>query len=302
MNELNVTMAAFYGKDKPKELQELIFDVSGIVAGNLPSSISWAFKSYSFSQIHATIIGMEVDVIQNQCYGNWFQENFQKYNKIKIKKLQKKLNKINKSLGDNPLFTIRFGGFPESHCECMNKHPKALQDWPCESSLMKSGISIFHSCDRAPYDGSFYMYSPGPIMITGWPISSPDQLESFPHNLYKFRQSLENAGFSDKYHYSKDHKFGHWKDDDCFIRIGTFSHPLKAEQHKAIEVAVRDYLSKRKPITVDITVDDISIILYDDPSLDEKSIKGRVSLNEFLNDCTTVKQLYEEVKEFYETN
>lgn len=39
-------------------------------------------------------------------------------------------------------------------------------------------------------------------MITGWPISSPDELENFPHNLYTFRKSLEDAGLSDKYHLS----------------------------------------------------------------------------------------------------
>jgi hypothetical protein len=295
VNEFNITMVAFYGKNKPKELEELLFDIGGIVAANLPSSISQAFKSYSFPQIHATIIGMEVDVIHNQCYGHWFKENFKEDRIINIDRLQNILQEFVQRRGDN-LFTIRFGGFPESHCQCKKKHPDVLHDWLCKSSQSESGISIFHSCDRAPYEGSFYMYPPGPLIITGWPISSPDELENFPHNLYDLRKSLEEAGLSDKYHYPENHEFGHWKDDDCFIRIGTFSHPLRAEQRKAIEAAVRNYLSERKPITVDITVNDISIILYDDPSLDEKSIRGRVSLKKFLDRPEKVKQLYDKVK------
>ena len=280
MPDLNVTMVAFHGNAKPKPLEKLLQDVLGAITANLPPSLTWAFKSYSFAQIHATIIGMEVDVVDGRFYSRWFRKNRGQEQLIDIDRLREK---VKQDIRDNRLFTIRFGGFPEAYCKCKDD-PQARETWSCASSP-----SGFHSCDRSTYEGSFYAFSPGPLVITGWPVCGPRELETFPHRLYEFRQSVEEAGFLDKYH--SDEK-PHWKDDDCFMRVGTFSGVLPYEQLRATEKAVRDYLSNRKPVAVDVTVDDVSILLYDDPSLEEGHVKQCVPLANFLEDPSAVKRLY----------
>jgi len=285
----DITMIAFHGKRKPPTLQKLLSDVLGAVTANLPTSIAWSFAAYNLTQMHATIIGMEVDIHNGRCFGRWFNKNWNEKRLINIDRLHTVLRQLISDRG-NRLLTIRFGGFSEIHCKCIEDHPEALNGWLCASGTGAS--EEFHSCDRTGYDGSFYT-TPGPLMITGWPVNNPDELDAFPHNLYDLRRSLEEAGFSDKYHYGKDQQYAHWKDDDCFIKIGTFCCPPSKEQRGAIDAAVRDYLSNRKPVAVDITPDDISIVLYDDPSLDESHIRDCVTLKQFFEKPTTVKKMFE---------
>lgn len=284
----DLTMLAFHGKRKPPTLQKLLSDVLGAVMANLPISIAWSFAAYQLAQMHATIIGMEVDVRNGRCFGRWFSENWKEERPIDVDRLHAVVRRLISDRG-NRLFTIRFGGFPGFHCSCAKDHPEGLDGWLCASGTASEG---FHSCDRTGYDGSFYT-TPGPVMITGWPVNSPDELDAFPHSLYDFRRSLEDAGFSDKYHYGNDQQRAHWKDDDFFIKIGTFACPPSKEQREAIDAAVRDYLSNRKPMSVDVTADDVSIVLYDDPSLDESHVRDRVTLKQFLDEPTTVKNMYE---------
>jgi len=288
VTELNVTMVAFHGKTKPEALKELLREVLNTVTSSLPTSLSWSFRSYDFTQMHATVIGMEADVADGQLYGRWFQKNKHDSRLIDINCLHASFKNLVHP--DKPLFTIRFGGFPEAYCKCKKQHPHACDDWPCASAL--DVLDVFHSCDRTSYQGSFYAFSPGPVMITGWPIEGPNELHTFPHSLYQFRQSVEQCGLADKYHYHHDHENGHWKDDDCFIRIGSFLGPLPPDQFCATENAVRAFLSNRKPVVIDMTVDDVSIVLYDNPSLEEQYVRERVPLATFLSDPCTLKEVY----------
>jgi hypothetical protein len=289
MPELNVTMVAFHGTKKPEPLNKLLCDVLGALSSNLPSNLSWSFGTYSVNQMHATIIGMEADVVDRRLYSRWFQKNKRESREIDIDRLHEVLKGLVHS--GEQLFTIRFGGFPESYCKCKDEHRSACHDWPCASAPAELGV--FHSCDRSPYQGSFYAFAPGPIMITGWPIAGPGKLECFPHSLYKFRQSLEQAGLVDKYHYHQKHDNAHWKDDDCFIRVGTFRGPIPIEQLRATQQAMRTFLSSMKPVAVDVTVADVSIVLYADPSLEEQYVRKRVPLSEFLENPSCLKRLYD---------
>jgi len=283
----DLTMIAFHGKRKPGTLRNLLSDVLGVVSANLPAGAARSFARYDFTQVHATIMGMEVDVQDGQCFGRWFRENRKKKVPIHVGRLHDTAQQMVRERGDR-LFTIRFGGFREIHCTCASDHHVALGEWACASG---SGTSEeFHSCDRTGYDGSFYTTT-GPVMVTGWPVNGPDEVDAFPHSLHAFRQSLEHAGFSDKYHYGRDHRNAHWRDDDCFIKIGTFVSPPGEEERSAIDAAVRDYLSSRKPVTVDIAADDVAIMLYDDPSLSAGHVLDRVTLRQFLDDPRTVETM-----------
>ncbi len=282
MSDLNVTMVAFHGKEKPDDLQQLLGDIIGLLAANLPPSFAWAFKNYEFAQIHATVIGMEADVVNGRLFSRWFRRNKAQECAIEVDKLRQVLKNFIE--GRRRLFSIRFGGFPEGYCTC-KADQQPLDGWNCPSNPL-----TFHSCDRSAYEGSFYAFSPGPALITGWPVQGPADIETYPHCLYEFRRALEEAGLSDKFHSNKN---PHWRDDDFYIRVGTFTWPLRAGQLGAIQKIIRDYLSKRKPATIDVMVDDVSIILYDDPSLEEKHIRQQVPLADFLKDPSTVKRLYD---------
>ena len=131
-------------------------------------------------------------------------------------------------------------------------------------------------------------------MLTGWPVASADNVVQFTHQLFDFRRATEDAGLLDKYHSNEK---PHWKDDDCFIRIGTFTAPIPLAQLAATQKAVRDYLSRRQPLTVDVTVEDVEVVLYERPSMAEDQIRREVSLAAFLDDASTVKVLYEEILE-----
>lgn len=133
-------------------------------------------------------------------------------------------------------------------------------------------------------------------MITGWPVASLDSLEVFPHSLYKFRQSLEQAGFLDKYH-NRNHDTEHWKDDDFFIRVGTFRTPIPCEQLRATQKAMRTLLSTARPIAIDVMVANISIVLYTDPSLRERYVRKIIPLDEFLEDSSCLRRMYNSVLE-----
>jgi hypothetical protein len=129
-------------------------------------------------------------------------------------------------------------------------------------------------------------------MITGWPVARFDEPNSFTHGLYEFRQSLEQAGFADKYHHDTHHENAHWKNDDCFIRIGTFREPIPCEQLRDIQQAMRMFLSNMKPVVVDIAPADVSIVWYADPSLEDRHVIARIPLPMFVDDPSCLKRLY----------
>jgi hypothetical protein len=127
-------------------------------------------------------------------------------------------------------------------------------------------------------------------VLTGWPVQSSTELEVFPHLLYGFRSTAEQAGFLDKYH-GEDRP--HWMDDDCYFKLGFFHKELTADQLIKVEESVREYLRDRGPVTVDLRMEDVSIVLYKDPSLKKDDVVAKVSLAEFIGDQRKVELLYE---------
>jgi hypothetical protein len=288
MTDLELTMVAFHGTPKPEPLTRLLADVRSALGSMLTGPASRCFESYAMPQIHATLIGMEADVVGGHLYGRWLRKNRQESREISIDRAHRVISELMAAGG--PLFTIRFGGFPECFCTCRTEHRNATGDWPCASAPQELGM--FHSCDRTPFEGSFYALAPGPIMITGWPIARWDEPASFTHGLYQFRKSLEPAGFGDKYHYDTRHQNAHWKNDDCFMRIGTFREAVPLETLSAIQHALRMFLSNMKPVVVDITPADVSIVWYANPLLEDRHVLASIPLPRFVSDPFSVKKLY----------
>jgi len=247
----NVTLVAFLGDNKPRILNDILDEIFDL----LPKDPN-EFVTYKKEQIHATIIGMEAVVIGGKLYNANFLNKNGQLRKMNVKGLFEIIQAI--AMSRDPLFTIRFGGFTKGQCTCTGFD---LQDWDCKTSN-----SEFHSYGRSAYEGSFYAFSPGPAMLTGWPVVVNKDLSKFPRYLYGFRRAAEESGYLDSYH-SNDKP--HWKDDDCYIRLGTFG-ALPATKNNSIVQNVRDFLSQRKPATVDIGLQDLSIVCYKDTSLTNK--------------------------------
>lgn len=279
MSDLNVTMVAFHGPNKPPSLQGLLSDVREALTTALRPELSPTFEAYQQSQVHATLIGMEAIVLHRLLYGHWFSRNRSGARRlIEVARLHEIVRRVARR---TPMFTIRFGGFAKAQCTCVGGSSRG---WRCPTSAAE-----FHSCDRSAYEGSFYAYSPGPVMLTGWPVQAPDASDAFPHLLYDFRLAAESAGFLDKYH-SDDSP--HWMDDDCYLKLGAFRERIASDELRGVEEALREFLRARPPVTVDIAVEDISVVLYSDPSLKGETIVERVPLREFIEDPKKVEMLY----------
>jgi hypothetical protein len=278
MPEANLTLAAFHGAQKPEPLRKLLSDVQSALGVS-----SCGFEAYAMGQMHATLIVMEADVVEGRLYGHWFRKNRQELREISVDRLHRIVSE--RVGGGGPLFTIRFGGFPECYCTCRTKGRDARDPWLCATAAPELGA--FHSCDRTAYEGSFYAVAPGPAIITGWPVDEPS---SFTHGLYEFRRSLEQAGLADKYHYDTQHEKAHWKNDDCFIRIGTFREPIPIRD---TQQRMRTFFSNMEPVLIDIAPADVSIVQYTNPSLREQDILARIPLPTFVNDPSSLKLIHD---------
>jgi len=275
MTRLDVTMVAFRGACKPRPLRKLLHDLREEIAAFKPGV---RFEPYADGQIHATLIGMEVDVIGGRFYSHWFAENKRVLREIDIHRF---LAVIGRIVSRNPLFTVRFGGFARAHCSCVGQ---SACGWTCRSSDAE-----FHSCDQSPYDSSLYAYSPGPVILTGWPVESAQSIDVFPRSLYDFRLAAERAGFLDKYHGDQN---PHWMDDDCYIKIGNLPPNIKARQLRHFQRAMREYLRKSGPVTVTMRLADVSIVLYRNPSMGRGSVVEEVRLRDALINHRRLEALF----------
>jgi len=283
MVQRNVTMVAFHGdKKSDSSLAQLLSNVFEELENAVGFSYSKVFVPFVEDQIHATLIGMEVDIVGGQFYGHWFHQN--RISTERSINFQRFVELLNRLAQRKPIFTIRFGGFRKAYCTCVGK---SAEGWACSSSGAE-----FHSCDRSAYEGSFYAYTPGPAVLTGWQVRTSENLSEFPHSLYDFRLAAESDGFLDKYH---SDKAPHWMDDDCYIKLGSFIHSVA--NLGDVEERMRNYLSKRGAVTVDITAEDVSIVLYEDPSLKKEAIIDRILLSDAVADEHRIIQLYHRLLE-----
>ncbi len=240
----NMTLVAFLGK-MPPALDEIIHEISNqIDALGLPQG---TFDPYQPNALHATLLGMEVIKSGGDLLNANFLNNNGCLRGIQPLQLLSLLGTVVSSR--QPMFTIRFGGFQQSHCQCAGFD---LYEWQCASSNAE-----FHAFSRTAYEGSFYVSPNGAVMLTGWPIV-PSSATTFTRELYGLRLAAGDYGFLDKYHTTEK---PYWKDDDFYIRLGTFKIP--ANLPASFLDQVRVYLAgKSPPITVDVTISDIDFVYY----------------------------------------
>lgn len=276
--ERNITLVAFYGDKKPEQLLQLITQlhrhIDHVVRDH---DLSGAFNPCNSPQIHATLLGMEAVRVGGQLYNANFLNNNGHLRPIYPLRLLELLAAVAQSRV--PLLRVRFGGFRRSHCTCRGFD---LYDWKCGSS-----DSEFHAFNRSAYEGSFYAFSPGPAMLTGWPVGAAS-LNYFTRELYGLRRSAEGCGFLEKYHSAEK---PYWKDDDFYLRLGTFGHCPSGKLESVVE-QVRTFLSSLDPIAVDISTQDVSFVYYNKPSL--QAISTAVPLEDAVNKPQLLEALYEQ--------
>lgn len=275
--EQNVTLVAFRGDRKPDQLNKLLAATlrqieMALEDIGLPSI---AFDSYGMDQMHATVLGLELIKLGDRI----FTANFLNNNGVLREMQPDLLVELCRSVADsrNPLFTIRFGGFRKAHCSCTSFD---LFEWDCPT-----GKSEFHAFNRSAYEGTLYAFSPGPVMLTGWPIRLNDHA-NFTRQVYGFRRAAENCGFLDKYHSTEK---PYWKDDDFYLRLGTFS-LFPSNSLDSIVEKVRDFLAAMPPVCVDVSIEHVSFVYYRKPNL--KDVIREIPLVDVLGDPTLIRSLF----------
>jgi hypothetical protein len=274
--EKNLSMIAFR-HHKPDILTSFV--------GRVKARTELALKSvganepiwYSEEQVHATIIGAEVVRIAGKIYNaNWLNNRgvLRAPDALGFCEFVREVGRIRP---DGLLFNVRFCGFRTAHCHCSGF---ALGNWACESG------GEFHSCDRSPYEGSFYAYPSGPIILTGWPIAGTFQ---FPRTLFGIRPAAENFNLLDKYHGLEK---SHWMDDDFYIRLGTLR-SIPHDDVVAVEAEMRQWLSEEAEMRCPVHLDDVSVVLYEDTQL--KRIRHAYSISELVSNPSLLPQLYDQI-------
>jgi hypothetical protein len=276
ISKKNITLVSYLNQmpDMLIKLIDKIIDMIQIYIkeNNLPDK---CFTRYLNNQLHATILGMEVLKIDNELVNANFLNNNGILHSVQPVRFLTLLNTICSTR--NPLFMIRFGGFVQSHCSCSGFD---LFDWKCST-----GDSEFHAFNRTAYEGSFYSFNNGPVMITGWPVS-PRSENEFPRDLFHLRRAAENYGFLEKYH-TNERPYD--KDDDFYIRIGTFNDFPEVHLQK-LQSNIRNYMSNCDSFIVDVFLNHIDFIYYQCPT--PLTIIDKIPLNDALTNPKLLTHLY----------
>jgi hypothetical protein len=273
----NMTMAAFLS-GKPAALAELLEGVrnwteSELKAGGFTGCVTW-----NRCAVHATFMGNEVVQLPQGVFNfNWLN-NRSRHRQPDLPGFCRHIKALCGS--DGRLFEIRHAAFLKRYCKCERDRRRG---WECESG------AEFHSCDRTPFEASYYAYPAGPVMISGWPVQ-PDG--SFGHRLYRLRKDAEEFGLLDKYH--ADGEKAHWMDDDWYLRLGRVDGVPEGVVNRVVE-RVRDRLAARPPVTYPVALADLRVALYRNTLLTD--LVSVHTFDEIIADPGVVERLYRQVGE-----
>ncbi len=234
-----VTLVAHY-RQKPADLSELIAECQRKIADILGKS----FRPYNILQIHATIVGLERFVGSAR-----FNSNLVKYRKQqKDMDFEGLLNFI-RVVGRFP-FQVQIGGFQNRDYSFMSRGQK-------------------------PYERSFSVQGDKAVLM-GWPIrgeplttGNPRALDLiqesriYPTILDEIRQAVQSFNILHGYHVKLTDV-----DNDFYFRIGLINPPpLNPSLQQKVENTIRQYLSKIKPIIIEVMFSNVYVAAYDNETL-----------------------------------
>jgi hypothetical protein len=249
----NVSLVAFY-QNKPYQLTNLIQAIITYLNQFLPEKSN--FTSYQIEQIHGTIIGCEGLLNQAGIINKWFYKSRRETRYINLSGwldyLQTKVK--------FPIL-IRFGGYQSEvdyHFLSRKQHP-SLRTF----QLQLSGEQNFI-----------------PVLI-GWSFAEPQitlEIENIRHQAQQFN-------LLHKYHQIPNNI-----DNDFYLRLGTITGELSANEISLIEQEIRKHFQSQPPIYVSIHQNDLAFVRYQDLTLPLNTTEI-LPLPEATE--TKLKQLYE---------
>jgi len=227
MSELDLTLVCHYGV-KPEPLADLL----GRLVRLLQHRWGSAFEPYSLRQMHATLIGLELDLVDGARVNRWFSRHRGEQRAPDAERLAELLE-------TTPClpFRARFGGF------------SADASYP------------FTSRGQHPYQRMFQLQG-DQVVLMGW----PEHAGTFPQTLAELRHAFEAGQVLHKYHTdpAQDH------DNDLFLVLGHLD-PSRLPTPRsvgAVELEARELL-EHHPTWVDVDRDALTLVRYSDPRLPE---------------------------------
>lgn len=232
-----VTLAMFYGP-KPSNLSTLIVECQERVA----SVLGECFQPYDLHQVHATLVSLEK--IQGSSETNL---NFERYRgQHRRMDFHGLLDFIR--TGSSFPFQVQIGGFRD-------------QDYP------------FVSRGQRPYKRSFSIID-DKVVVIGWPVHREalalggtnmlrQEEYSYPNTLEEIRRSLQQFNVLHTYH-----RVDTDIDNDFYFRIGLAPHlPLDDPRRGQVEQQMRQFLSAKEPVIIDVTLSKVFIVSFEDNKL-----------------------------------
>ncbi|MFC1997703.1 hypothetical protein ACFLXI_08895, partial [Chloroflexota bacterium] len=159
---MNLTLVAYYGREKPSKLQDFI-DVS---QESLIRDLGEAFKPYTLDQIHGTIIGLEGIRVGDEIINTNYLNISRKHRSMRLARMIE----VVKDRSFLP-FSVQIGGY------------KAGEIYP------------FMSRGTHPYLRSFSIQGESAVAM-GWPVEE----SVFPLPLDQLRRKMGEANLLHKYH------------------------------------------------------------------------------------------------------
>lgn len=208
------------------------------------------FQPYRVEQVHATLVSLE------EVHGYpGMNLNFDRHRGLRRRMDFHGLLDFLRKESSFP-FQVQIGGFLD-------------QDYP------------FVSQGQRLYQRSFSIIG-DKVVVIGWPIHR-ESLEfdgantlrlgreeaSYPNKLEAIRRSLQRFNILHTYH-----RVDTDIDNDFYFRIGLVPHlPLDDPRREQVEQAMRQFLSMRQPVILDVTLSDVFIVSFEDTRLLPNSIQ-----------------------------
>jgi hypothetical protein len=243
---MQITVVALYG-DKSGDFASLITRCQELVRGVLGDG----FRPYDPPQIHATIFGLE-----RKIGSAFYNANFSRYQgRDFVMNLEGILDYLRRC--DHFPLEVQVGGYGK-------------RDYP------------FVSRHARPYERSFSIQG-DMVVVMGWPIrgkpfqqppTTPSawvqEARLYPLTLDVVRHAAQVYGILHAYHRALTDV-----DNDLFFRIGLLGDQtsLTERVRDTLETEARQFLSTQPPLILDISLEQVSVALYEEDTLPRSSTR-----------------------------
>ena len=223
------TLAAYWGPNKPAALAALLEKLQELTAGHFGG----AFETYDIEQIHATLIGLESEAVD--------QTSTEVISSKRVfSRHALALNEIDSSVPVRPVAPLE---------EVWRVHTSILNERPIQ--LRFGGSASPHR-----YRAAFQVGRTS-VIVVGWPLS-PDG-SGFDDAIWQCRRRIgATTGYV--------HKYALERDNDVYLVLGRLRSRPDDEAFEALENAGRELLLQRE-VVVTLDVGSTRLVEYSDHRL-----------------------------------